>query len=251
MQKTKLLIVALGALFALPALAQEAAVAQHKEGVHVIPASAHTATTNIGLVSNYVWRGLTQTGDKPAIQGGFDYGHASGIYAGIWGSNISWVSDAGIATNASVELDAYFGFKSSFAEDFTYDIGYVRYMYPGTYNPGFAKVDTDEIYGAVGYKWVTAKYSYSLSDFFGTADSSGSSYIELNGSYTLEGPGVTLGAHYGEQTVSGAANSGLDYSDYSLKVSKDFSGYVLGALISETDISGDDTNYVFSVSRSF
>ena len=100
---------------------------------------------------------------------------------------------------------------------------------------------------ARSFKWVTAKYSRSLTNFFGAADSKGSGYIELNGSYTLEGPGVTLGAHYGKQTVSGIP----DVSDYSLKASKDFSGYALGVLISKTDIDGDATNGVLSVSRSF
>ena len=240
MQKNKLLVVALGALFALPALAQEAAVTQHKEGIHVIPESAHTVTSNVSLMSNFVWRGISQTSDKPAIQGGFDYGHASGVYAGIWGSNVT-------TAYGNVELDTYFGFKSSFATDFSYDVGFVRYIYPGEYGTD-AKLDTNELYGSIGWKWLSAKYSRSPTDWFAKPDSSGSSYIELNGSYTLEEPGVTLGAHYGKQTVSGAPDT---VSDYNLKASKDFSGYVLGVLISKTNIDGDATNGVLSVSRSF
>ena len=264
MQKNKLLVVVLGALFALPALAEEAAVTQHKEGVHVIPESAHTATSNVSLVSNYLYRGISQTGAKPATQGGFDYGHASGVYAGIWGSNISWLSDAGTATNASVELDTYFGFKSSFAGDFTYDVGFLRYNYPGTYGAGKVKADTDEIYGAVGYKWVTAKYSYSVGDTFGTADAKGTDYLELNASYPVSDTGVTLGAHLGKQTFKGVnAGSGatsLTYSDYKLSATKDFSGFVLGLAYSNTDATAAYTvldnelgkgTAVLSLARSF
>jgi len=221
MQKNKLLVVALGALFALPALAADA--------------PPYTITSNVSLVSNYLYRGISQTGANPAIQGGFDYGHASGVYAGIWGSNISWLSDAGAATNASVELDTYFGFRNGFAGDFTYDVGYLRYNYPGAYNPGFVKADTDEIYGAVGYKWVTAKYSYSLGDTFGTAGAKGTDYLELNASHPLSDTGITVGAHLGKQTYKGVEAATATYTDYKLSATKDFSGYILGLAYSKTN----------------
>lgn len=242
MQKTKLLVVVLGALFALPALAEDAAVTQHKEDIHVIPASAHTLTGNIGLFSDYLYRGISQTGQKPAIQGGFDYAHSSGLYAGVWGSNISWLSDAGVATTASLELDTYFGFKSSFATDLNYDVGFLRYNYPGTYAAGATKADTDEIYGLIGYKWITAKYSYSLGDTFGMPNAKGTSYFDLGASYSVPDTGITLGAHVGRQTYKGttadafaAAGATATYTDYKLSVSKDFSGYVLGLAYSSTN----------------
>ncbi len=252
MNKNKLLVVALGALFAVPALAGEA----------VIPASAHTTTSNVSLVSNYLYRGISQTGANPAIQGGFDYGHASGVYAGIWGSNISWLSDAGVATNASVELDTYLGFKSSFAGDFTYDVGFLRYNYPGTYAAGKTKGDTNEIYGAIGYKWVTAKYSYSLGETFGVADAKGTNYLELNASYPVSDTGITLGAHFGKQTYDGVEAATATYTDYKLNATKDFSGYILGLAYSKTNAKaggfytalGNDLGKgtaVLSVARSF
>jgi len=96
--------------------------------------------------------------------------------AGAWGSNISWISDGGLAVNASLELDTYFGFKNSFATDFSYDVGFLRYNYPGQYVPlsaPFAKADTNEIYGLIGWKWVTLKYSDSLGDTFGVSSAGG------------------------------------------------------------------------------
>ena len=115
MKRTKLLVAALGALFAFPALAEDAAATKHKENIHVIPASSHTLTSNVSLVSDYLYRGISQSGQKPAIQGGFDYARSGGFYAGVWGSSISTLSDAGIAENAGLELDTYLGFRSTFA----------------------------------------------------------------------------------------------------------------------------------------
>lgn len=232
MQK-KLLAATLGVLFAMPVLAADA------------PASPHTFSGNVSLVSDYLYRGISQTGQKPAIQGGFDYAHASGFYAGVWGSNISWLSDASVATSASVELDTYLGYKNSFATDFTYDVGYLRYNYPGNYVAGATKADTDEIYGAIGYKWVTAKYSYSLGDTFGTSNARGTDYLDLSASYSVPDTGITLGAHVGKQTYKGstadalaAAGTTATYTDYRLSVSKDFSGYVLGLAYSDTNAKG-------------
>ena len=139
MQKSKLLVALLGTLAAMPAMADS-------------PFSA-----NIALTTDYLFRGMTQTGHKPALQGGFDYAGPSGIYAGVWGSNISWIQDTGMAASASVELDTYLGISNSFATDFTYDVGFLRYNYPGTYFPGVASANTNELYGAIGYKWVTLK----------------------------------------------------------------------------------------------
>jgi uncharacterized protein (TIGR02001 family) len=198
-------------------------------------APEHTLTSNVSFATDYLYRGISQTGAKPALQGGVDYARANGFYAGVWGSNISWLSDAGAANNASLELDTYLGFKNGFATDFSYDVGFLRYNYPGQYNTGFAKADTNEIYGAIGWKWLTAKYSRSLGDTFGATNANGTSYIDLSASYPIADTGVTLGAHYGKQDYKGTANSGLTYSDYKLSASKDFSGYALGLAYSSTN----------------
>ncbi len=230
MQKIKLLAVTLSLLTALPVMAADA------------PA-APAVTSNVSLVSNYLYRGISQTGGKPAIQGGFDYAHASGFYAGAWGSSISWLGDAGVATNAGLELDTYLGYKNAFATDYSYDVGFLRYNYPGTYVAGATKADTNEIYGALGYKWITAKYSYSLGDTFGVPDAQGTGYIDLSASYSLTDSGITLGAHYGKQSYKGSsaaytaatASGTPSYSDYKLSATKDFSGYVVGVAYSKTN----------------
>ena len=203
-------------------------------------------TFNIGATTNYVWRGITQTADSPALQGGVDYAHSSGFYAGAWASNIKWIKNEGAASSAPVELDTYFGFKNAFATDFNYDVGFIRYNYPGTYYPqattGFVKADTQEIYGLIGYKWLTAKYSYALGDFLTVPDAKGTNYFDLSANYTLPDSTVSLGAHYGKQTYTGssvayttAGGQNASYSDYKLSISKDFSGNVVGFAYTGTD----------------
>jgi uncharacterized protein (TIGR02001 family) len=212
-------------------------------------------TANVSLVTNYLYRGISQSGNKPALQGGFDYTHSSGFYAGVWGSSISWISDEGAATNAGgVELDTYIGFKNSFAADFNYDVGFLRYNYPASYpNPmnnivgttPFAKADTNEVYGLIGWKWISLKYSYSLGSTFTVPGASGTNYIDLSANYPIPDTTYTLGAHYGKQTYKGTAAdalsvAGMDptYSDYRLSVAKDLgSGFSASLTYSKTNAS--------------
>lgn len=269
MLKNKLLYTLILAALAVPGVALAA---------DAPPAPAVTA--NVALVTNYLYRGISQTGGKPAIQGGFDYAHASGFYAGVWSSSISWISDESLASNAGLELDTYFGFKNSFATDFNYDVGFLRYNYPAKYpspmnniigSTPFAKADTNEIYGLIGWKWFTLKYSDSLSDTFGVPNASGTSYIDLSASYPIADTGITLGAHYGKQSYKGSTTDALKaagadptYSDYKLSVTKDFSGYAVGLAYSSTNaekgsgkfyyVAGNDLGKgtaVLSVTHSF
>src|SRR5690349_14450604 len=69
------------------------------------PTPEHMLTANVGLFSEYIFRGISQTGGKPAVQGGFDYAHSSGFYAGTWASNISWLEDFGQYNRSSLEWD--------------------------------------------------------------------------------------------------------------------------------------------------
>ncbi len=237
MQKSKLLVALLGALSAAPVLAADE------------PASAFTPSANVSIVSNYLYRGISQTGENPALQGGFDLAHSSGVYVGVWGSSISWISDAGLATNAGTEFDTYFGYKGT-AGSVGYDVGYLRYNYPGTYGAGVAKADTDEIYVAATYSIVTAKVSYALGDTFGTTKAQGTTYMELNAAYPIGETGYALSAHYGMQAYKGetadaakAAGNDLTYSDYKVGVTKDFSGYVVGLAYSSTN--ADESAYTY------
>ena len=126
--------IALAGALAVPAVA----IAEAAE-----PAAAPAPFTgNFTLASEYIYRGIGQTNRKPAVQGGFDYAHASGLYIGVWGSNISWLSDQPGDISSSIEIDLYGGYKGSFGGDFSYDLGALRYHYPGSYPRGFVDADT-------------------------------------------------------------------------------------------------------------
>jgi uncharacterized protein (TIGR02001 family) len=233
MQKSKLLVAVLGALCAIPVLAADA------------PASPHTVTSNVGITSNYIFRGIAQTSGNPAIQGGMDYAHSSGFYAGVWGSNVSWIVDsqAVVSGNVTLELDTYLGYKGAINADMSYDVGAVRYNYVGDYVPVYANADTAEVYAALTYKFLTAKYSYSVLDQFLTVTGAkGTNYLELNASYTIPDTSYTLSAHAGKQTYKGTVADALaggitdpTYTDYKVAVAKDFSGYVLTLAYTDTN----------------
>ena len=121
--KKSLIALSLAAAFAAPAFAQTAAPAAEAA------ASPHTLTGNVGLFSCYPFRGIDQTAGKPALQGGFDYSHASGIYVGNWNSNVS--SGAGFP-EGNLEIDFYGGYKMALG-DFGIDVGGIYYYYPGSH----------------------------------------------------------------------------------------------------------------------
>ncbi len=192
------------------------------------PAEAVSSLSfNAGVVSEYRYRGISQSRLEPALQGGVDYADKSGFYVGAWGSSIKWIKDAGeIAGTPSakgpVELDLYGGYKFSVG-DLAYDVGYLRYEYVGNKladTGSYGNANTDEIYGAVTLGAYTAKYSYALSNLFGNLDSKGSYYLDLSATYDL-GEGYSLVPHVGYQKLKGELNAAGTYTDYSLTLAKD------------------------------
>lgn len=209
-----LLVLALSAA-ALPVFADE-------------PAPADPLSFNIGAVSEYRYRGISQSRLKPALQGGIDYAHSSGFYIGTWASTIKWVKDAG--GDGSVEIDVYGGYKTEIAPGLTADVGVLQYYYPS--NKLSTSANTFEVYGALSYGPVTAKYSHGTTNLFGVPDSKNSGYLDVSATFDI-GDGMTLTPHVGHQTVK--HTSVASYSDYSLTLAKDFSGVVVSAAIVGTD----------------
>ena len=170
---------------------------------------------NAGVVSEYRYRGISQTRLQPALQGGVDYTDKSGFYVGAWASTIKWIKDAG--GSAPMELDLYGGYKGT-AGDVAYDVGFLRYEYSNNkLNPS---ANTNEIYGAVTYGLFTAKYSHATSNLFGFANSKKSGYLDLSATLDL-GDGYSLVPHLGHQSVEGDGNSKYAYTDYALTLGKD------------------------------
>lgn len=190
-------------------------------------------TGNVTLASEYRFRGIDQTFGKPAIQGGFDYSHASGIYLGNWNSNVS--QGAGFP-GGNIEMDLYGGYKRAFG-DFGLDVGFIYYAYPGT-DP---KVDNKELYVGGSWKFLSAKYFYSLDDYFSVKGDSGestkgTSYLDLSATYDMGG-GWGLVGHWGHTNFKHVSEG--SYSDWKLGVTKDLSGWILGAAYVGTNAKGD------------
>jgi len=242
------------------ALSAGAAIAQ-TPAAPAAPASDHTFTGNVGIFSQYIFRGLTQTNREPALQGGFDYSHSSGFYAGTWASKISWLKEnfssvAGTAGQysggGSLEWDFYGGYKSNFGKsDFTYDLGLLYYYYPGTVAQGCTiglvgcpKANTTELYGALGWKWITAKYSHSIDNkTFGMPASRGTYYLDISADVPIGETGLTANLHWGKQKYDGQTpglpisnDTLMSYTDYKLGLTyalpKDFS---IGAFYTNTN----------------
>ena len=183
---------------------------------------------NAGVVTDYRYRGISQSRLKPALQGGVDY-TAGAFYLGAWGSTIKWVKDGG--GGADVEIDLYGGYKGEIAKDVGYDIGLLTYQYPS--NGLKPSANTLEVYGALTAGPVTAKYSHSTTNLFGFANSKGSGYLDISATFDLGGFSVT--PHVGRQTVKN--NGASSYTDYSLAISKEISGVTWSATLVDTSTS--------------
>lgn len=237
--RPRLLVVAFAMCFPGLVFAQATppAVELSKTEAAKAPEPDYTLTGNFGIYSQYIFRGLTQTDAKPAVQGGFDYANKNGIYLGTWGSNISWLQDSGICSHGcSLEWDFYGGWKYAFNDDWGMDLGVLYYYYPGSYVSGATNPDTTELYIAGSWKWASLKYSYSVSDTFGVPDNAW--YLDLTANYPINEQ-WTINAHVGRQeytgSTNGVSNSVLNYTDWKLGVTYAISGWNIGAYWSDTN----------------
>ena len=203
------------------------------------------------LTSDYLFRGITQTDEKPALQGGLEWAHDSGVYAGAWGSSISWLSDSDPDISSQVELDAYLGIRGDFGDSGVgWDVGAVHYWYPGSYPAGFNKADTTELYAGLSWSVLGAKYSYAVTDLFGIPDSDGSSNLDVTVGWEFV-PGWSFNGAVGKQWVAGTAGTAT-YAFWSAGVSKAFdNGFDLALAWNDNDLIGPDETITFAVTKSF
>jgi uncharacterized protein (TIGR02001 family) len=193
-------------------------------------------TANGSVTNNYLWRGLTQSNNEAAVQGGLDYASESGFYIGTWASNVQYASDDGY----SYEHDVYFGWSGG--EDITFDVGYLYYNYDDS-----QKFDFGEIYGSIGVGGFSGTLyilanteadepSPSLDYGFGQAY-----YLSLDYGFELEnGLGISLhvGQHDGDfvDAFNGiAVNGDASYVDYGVTFSVDAFSFT----ISDTDLPSE------------
>ena len=194
------------------------------------PAGEFDVSMNATLTSDYIFRGITQTQGRGAIQGSLDVAHESGLYIGTWASNVNF------GTDASVEFDYYAGFGNDITDDISYDIGWIKYSYPDESTLNFSEYYVS--FSAYGFTLGTA-----FSDDFGGGDNT--LYTYLGYDYTLP-YAIGLALKYGNydfrnDTFFDSNGNGSDsYNDWSVGLSKTVVGLDLGLAYFDTDLDSDE-----------
>jgi uncharacterized protein (TIGR02001 family) len=195
---------------------------------------------NMSLTSSYYWRGMDQNSDSPALQGGLDLAHESGVYVGIWASNGDFESNT-----YSAEVDLYGGYATEMA-GIGLDVGYVAYMYPGATDG----TSFEEVYLGVSKEFGAVELG--VTQYWGTSDAPDN--LEFSASTELAGFG--LSATYGDYKTTGFSANG-EY--YSIGVSKELLSekWPVEVSLTYTEMdydaaaSTDDDAVIFAVSKSF
>lgn len=217
---------------------QIAAVLAALVGLAATGASRAGVSGSAALTSDYVFRGVSQTNEEPALQGGIEYAHDGGFYIGAWGSNVSWLSDIPGDISSSLELDGYLGYRGKAGDNIAWDVGVLQYWYPGDFPEGFNSADTTELYAGFTVTPIDTvsfglKYSHAVTDLFGYADSDGSGYLDASANWSFV-PGWTLNLHAGKQWIEN--NEDFEYTDWKLGVTKAFdNGFSIAAAYTDTD----------------
>jgi uncharacterized protein (TIGR02001 family) len=184
---------------------------------------------SVAVTSDYVFRGVSQTDEGPALQGSLDFGHASGLYAGAWASNVDFDAPDGI----DIEVDLYVGWTLEFENETWLDLHLVRYLYPGA-KQGFG-INYNEFIAAYGFMNFTATLGYT--DNYINSDES-ALYYHFGGEYPLGDTGYTFTAGVGFNDISNAAGS--DYWDYQFGINRSWDA--ITADLSYYDTSGFDAD---------
>lgn len=197
-------------------------------------------SANAAVTNNYIWRGLTQTTNEPAVQGGIDYANDNGFYAGTWVSNVQYESDDAY----SYEHDLYFGFSGG--DEITWDVGYLYYNYDS--NAGY---DFGEVYGTLGFgdfsvtAWILAN---AEPDEAPGEDFGFGSTFYISGDYSIPlSNGAEIGLHLGfhdgdfQESFNGTSDS---YIDYGVSIAKD--GFTFA--VTGTDLD-DDGSFAVTPAR--
>lgn len=211
-------------------------------GLVTMPAAQADVSANVALTTHYIFRGQDFSNRAPAIQGGFDYSHESGIYTGIWASS----SDTGVGE--TIETDYYIGYSREFSEyGVGIDLGYVQYDYPHTGS------DDNEIYGVVSYSfgesgdlsaslWLELDDSTIMDEGKEVANGGNAgTFVYMNLGYALSLPNkFELEIATGYQTFDDDTDEVLDYV---LSIARPFAGVDLALSYSDSDAEVDKSNF--------
>jgi uncharacterized protein (TIGR02001 family) len=224
-------------------------------GAVTTPVQAFDISANVALVSDYRFRGISQTGKDAAIQGGFDASFEPGFYVGTWASSVDFGGDNDTGSYGTMEIDYYAGWSGPIGDtDFGVDVGYFYYQYPGdTIDP---KGDYQEFSATGSWKDLSLGIIYS-DDFYGKTGE----YWYYSGGYSLSFlEDFSLGFSVGYNDLDQDKTTLEDYTDWSVTLGYAVFGVDLAVAYVDTDLDDEDcfgdagicgATAVFSVSKSF
>lgn len=173
---------------------------------------------NVGIGTNYVWRGFTQTADQASIYGGLDWSNDTGVYAGTWVSNVQYPEQDSttkdVSLNSGYELDLYAGFAGE-AGDIGYDVGVISYQYPVTPDSNFV-----ELYLTGSFEAVSVGAYFTVDKSKGLTDPTGDDDLYLTASVDLDNYSIYVGSYSFDAEVPTGADD-PDYTHYGISYSKD------------------------------
>lgn len=201
-------------------------------------AAAAELSGDITFTSDYAFRGISQTEEAPALQGGLTLSAESGFYLSVWGSNVDFLAEG------TLELDVMLGWSGDISDDWSADVGIMRYGYPN------AEIDGSnfwELYGSLSYKDLTFGLAYS-DDYY--ANSGNFIYLYASYSYAIT-DSISLDLQLGQNEYD---DSSASYMDWSVGLSTEVMGAGVSLAYVDTDIDGSylaDSRVILSVSKSF
>ncbi|WP_444899304.1 TorF family putative porin [Microbulbifer sp. VAAC004] len=189
-------------------------------------------SANLGMVSDYRFRGISQKDRNPAIQGGLDLDFGNGFYVGTWASQVDFAYGF---DETDYEQDFYGGFSADINDSISYDVGYIYYAYHGS------DQDEDywEIYGNLSISDLTLGVAYSP-DYWAQSDEFYYTFAEYSFSLPAD---LSLDLHVGYNIFMERSEflyEDDDYIDYSVTLSRDFGGLNLSAAYVGTDVSKEE-----------
>lgn len=193
---------------------------------------------DITFTSDYAFRGISQTDEAPAIQGGLTLSDESGFYVSVWGSSVDF------GGQGTLEFDVMLGWSGALNDEWSADVGVMRYGYPNT---EFAGSNFYELYGSLSYHDFTLGLAYS-DDYYANAGT----YFYLYGGYSYAlTDNLAIDLHVGQNEYD---DSDLSYLDWGIALSTEVLGAGLSLAYVDTDIDDCnlcDSRVIFTVSKGF
>lgn len=214
-------------------------------GSSVAMAEIEGLSANLGAVTQYYYRGVQQTAGA-AAQGGVDYEHASGLYVGVWGSDVGGHGD--VSASDGIETDYYLGYGGE-VSGFSYGLGYTSYQYTGDFDSAYNEVNLTAGYGPVSFEFSTGTHDAIVGT---TVNDKDEDYTYTALTYEYEGISATYGLWGGD--LEGAYfevgySKSLDKLDLGISV---INGQAEdGPSAGSRNFATDGTAVVFSIGTTF